>query len=128
MVEDNNKTYITAQGFLKLKEKLEQLINIERKNIAQRIQEAKELGDLSENAEYSAAKDEQAFLEMKIVEIENTIKNAVIIDENVQSDGICSVGSCVRFKDETNKTREYSIVGCHESDRSEEHTSELQSH
>lgn len=116
---DNNKTYITHEGFQKLKAELERLINVERKNIADRIQEAKELGDLSENAEYSAAKEEQAFLEMKIAELENTLKNAVIIEKNNHSGGIIDVGSTVEFADESGKTQEYTIVGSHEASPSQ---------
>ncbi|PIW95691.1 transcription elongation factor GreA, partial [Candidatus Kuenenbacteria bacterium CG_4_8_14_3_um_filter_39_15] len=84
---------------------------------AEHIQEAKELGDLSENAEYSAAKDEQAFLEMKIAELDSAIKNAVVIEENGNSgNGIVGVGSTVKFKDEADNKKECTIVGCHESD------------
>ncbi|PIP28810.1 transcription elongation factor GreA [Candidatus Kuenenbacteria bacterium CG_4_9_14_3_um_filter_39_14] len=114
---DNNKIYITLDGLQKLKDQLKYLINIERKNIAEHIQEAKELGDLSENAEYSAAKDEQAFLEMKIAELDSAIKNAVVIEENGNSgNGIVGVGSTVKFKDEADNKKECTIVGCHESD------------
>lgn len=114
---DNNKIYITLDGLQKLKDQLKYLINTERKNIAEHIQEAKELGDLSENAEYSAAKDEQAFLEMKIAELDSAIKNAVVIEENGSSgNGMVSVGSTVKFKDDAGNKKEYTIVGCHESD------------
>ncbi|OGG86707.1 transcription elongation factor GreA [Candidatus Kuenenbacteria bacterium RIFCSPHIGHO2_02_FULL_39_13] len=114
---DNNKTYITSDGLQKLKDQFGYLINIERKNIAERIQEAKELGDLSENAEYSAAKDEQAFLEMKIAELDNVIKNAVVIEEkSAAGNDVVDVGSTVKFKNELGNKKEYTIVGCHESD------------
>lgn len=111
-----NKIYITEQGLEKIKKELDTLINVERQNIAQRIQEAKELGDLSENAEYSSAKDDQAFLEMKIAEMENTIKNAEIIDNTHNSNGVVQVGSTVKFKDDNGNNKEYTIVGSHESD------------
>jgi len=111
-----SKIYITQQGLEKIKQQLDDLINIERKNIAQRIQEAKELGDLSENAEYSSAKEDQAFLEMKIAELENTLKNAEIIKNNINSNGVVRVGSTVKFKDEAGETKEYTIVGSHEAD------------
>lgn len=116
--DEDNKTYITKDGLVKMKDKLDYLIKVERKNIAERIQDAKELGDLSENAEYSAAKEEQAFLEMKIIELENAIKNAVIITENNRSNGIVDVGSVVCFKDKSGKKKEYQIVGSHEADPS----------
>ena len=118
-MSENNKTYITQQGLQKLKDELDKLINVERKNIAKRIQEAKELGDLSENAEYSTAKDEQAFLEMRIAELENIIKNAVIIEENNHSASLVDVGCTVKFKDENSEIKEYQIVGCHEADPSQ---------
>jgi transcription elongation factor GreA len=112
---DNNQAYITPSGLDKLKQELSNLINVERKRIADRIQEAKELGDLSENAEYSAAKEEQAFLEMRIAELDNIIKNAIIIDENGHSGGIVKVGSKVKFKDEQGKINECQIIGSHEA-------------
>jgi transcription elongation factor GreA len=116
---ENNKIYITRDGLEKIKQELEQLINVERKKIARRIQEAKELGDLSENAEYSSAKEDQAFLEMKIAELENTIKLAEVIDTSGQPTGIINVGSRVKFSDENGKVKEYVIVGSREADPSQ---------
>ena len=118
-MENETKHYITKEGLIKLKANLDDLINIERQKIADRIQEAKELGDLSENAEYSAAKEEQAFLEMKIAELDNVIKNAVIIEDNAVCDGVVNVGCRVSFKDDTGNQREYIIVGSHEADPSQ---------
>lgn len=112
----NNQSYITEQGLDKLKAELDNLKNVERVNIAERIQEAKELGDLSENAEYSAAKEEQAFLEMRIQELENVIKNASIISRTSASNGFIQVGSSVVFQDESGAKKEYQIVGSHEAD------------
>ncbi len=113
---ENNKIYITQEGLEKIKQELDQLINVERKKIAKRIQEAKELGDLSENAEYSSAKEDQAFLEMKIAELENTIKLAEVIDNSKRSKETVGVGSKVKFKDEQGNVREYIIVGSREAD------------
>ncbi len=115
-MSDNNQTYITPDGLDKLKQELSNLINIERKKIADRIKEAKELGDLSENAEYSAAKDEQAFLERRIAGLDNVIKNAIIIDKNEHSNGVVEIGSTVKFKDQADNIKEYQIVGSHEAD------------
>ncbi|NMB48154.1 transcription elongation factor GreA [Candidatus Kuenenbacteria bacterium] len=112
----NNQIYITAEGLAKLKKEFEDLVNIERKKIAERIQEAKELGDLSENAEYSAAKEEQSFLEMRIMELDNIIKNAVLINPHNNSKTIVDVGSLVSFTDKSGTTREYQIVGSREAD------------
>ena len=75
----NQLTYLTKEGYEKLKEELRTLKTVKRKEVAWRIQQAKELGDLSENAEYTEAKNEQAFLEGRIAELENVIKNAEII-------------------------------------------------
>jgi transcription elongation factor GreA len=113
-----NQTYITPNGFVKLKDELDRLINIERKNIAARIQEAKELGDLSENAEYSTAKDEQAFLEMRIVELQGIIKNAIIINEQDHNHNEISVGSTIEFEDEVGNCKNYQLVGSHEANPS----------
>jgi transcription elongation factor GreA len=116
MAPDLNQTYITLDGLEKLKQELAGLIAVERKNIAKRIEEAKELGDLSENAEYAAAKEDQAFLEKRISELENIIKNAVIINNHNHTAGVVSVGSSVAFRDESGNEREYQIVGSHEAD------------
>jgi len=115
---EQNKIYITPEGLKKIKRELEHLINVERKNIAQRIQEAKELGDLSENAEYSSAKEDQAFLEKKISELEETVKNAEIIKTKRNLDGIVQIGSTIKFEDENGKLHLYTIVGSHEADPS----------
>ncbi len=113
---ENNKVYITQEGLDKIKQELDYLINVERKKIAKRIQEAKELGDLSENAEYSSAKEDQAFLEMKIAELENTIKLAEVIDTSNHSKEVVEVGSKVKFEDERGNIKEYVIVGSREAD------------
>ncbi len=113
---EENKIYITAEGLEKIKQELEYLVNVERKNIAQRIQEAKELGDLSENAEYSSAKEDQAFLEKKIIELEETIKNAEIIKPKPNLKGIVQIGSTVKFKNSTGESNTYTIVGSQEAD------------
>ncbi len=108
------QTFITADGLEKLTEELKQLKTVKRREIAQRIQEAKELGDLSENAEYVEAKNEQAFVEGRIAELEAIVKNAVIIQSEKNSEMV-RVGSKVRVKAE-GKTESYSIVGSNEAD------------
>lgn len=109
--------YITKDGFEKLKEELHQLKTVKRKEMAWRIQQAKELGDLSENAEYTEAKNEQAFLEGRIAELENVIKNAQIIDQSqkTRSGGTLQVGATVKVACE-GKEMEFSIVGSQEAD------------
>lgn len=114
------KYYITLEGLQKLKNELNELKNVKRKEIIERIRAARELGDLSENAEYAEAKDEQSFIEGKILELENFINKAVIIAKENQSNGAVSVGSTViiRFEGETEQ-RTYTIVGSNEANPSE---------
>lgn len=119
MTANDNKTYVTKEGLKQMEEDLVRLESEERKKIADKIQEAKELGDLSENAEYAAAKEEQAFLEMKIAELNNSIKNAVVISEDKNNTGVVNVGSVVTFEDESGNVKEYRIVGSHEADPSQ---------
>lgn len=110
------QTFITADGLQKLRDELHQLKTVKRREIAQRIQEAKELGDLSENAEYVEAKNEQSFVEGRIAELETTVKNAVII-QDVKNTEQVRVGSEVATMTDGVKTT-YSIVGSNESDPS----------
>ncbi|MFZ6036065.1 MAG: transcription elongation factor GreA [Patescibacteria group bacterium] len=112
-VEQN--TFITKKGLEKLKAELDQLKNVKRAEIADRIQTAKELGDLSENAEYSEAKNAQAFVEGRIMEIETILRSATIIENTHNDHGIVQVGSKIKIKDDIGE-REYVIVGSNESD------------
>lgn len=108
------KEYITKEGLQKLQEELELLRTTRREEIAENIAEAKELGDLSENAEYAAAKDEQAFNEGRIIEIEEKLKNAEIISDRRHA-GIIGVGSTIKVVN-SGAEREYTIVGSTEAD------------
>lgn len=108
-------TFITQEGLQKLKKELEELKNVKRKEIAERIQEAKELGDLSENAEYVEAKNEQAFVEGRLLEIESILKHATIIKQKSKSSNKVEIGSKIKIED-SGQTREYSIVGSSEAD------------
>jgi len=112
---DKDSTYITREGLEKLKKELDELKNVKRKEIASRIQEAKELGDLSENAEYVEAKNEQAFIEGRIAELENILKNVKIIDEEKKKSGVVSLGSTIKVKNE-GKILTFIIVGSNEID------------
>ncbi len=105
--------YLTRDGLEKLKKELTELKTVKRKEIAGRIQDAKELGDLSENAEYAEAKDQQAFTEGRIVELENTIKNAQVISE-VNTGGIVHIGSTIKLSAGSNEVQ-YTIVGSNEA-------------
>lgn len=111
------KTYLTEDGFKKLKEELEYLKTAKRQEIARRIQEAKELGDLSENAEYSAAKDAKAETEVRVSEIEQLLKDATIIEEPKKI-GVVQVGSTITV-DNGSGSRQYTIVGRNEANPAE---------
>lgn len=116
-MSEDQINYLTKEGFVKLKEELHQLKTVKRKEVAWRIQQAKELGDLSENAEYTEAKNDQAFLESRIIELENVIKNASIIDHiNAQQSGnAIQVGSTILVM-RNDKEMQFSIVGSQEAD------------
>lgn len=110
------KNILTYEGLQKLEEELQDLKVVKRREIAQKIKEAREQGDLSENAEYDAAKDEQRDIEARIEEIENILKNAeVVVEDEVDLDKI-SVGCKVRILDiEYDEELEYKIVGSTEA-------------
>ena len=110
----DNPTFVTAEGLEKLRVELTMLKTTKRKEIASRIQEAKELGDLSENAEYAEAKNEQAFVEGRIQELEVILKNATLIQAREGSTSI-RVGSVVKVKSEAGE-QEFEIVGSNEAD------------
>lgn len=108
--------YFSKEGLEKLKQELEHRTNTLRPEIAARIKEAKELGDLSENAEYAEAKEAQSLNEGRIEEIKTILENAVIIGENNGSKGgVIGVGSHIKVESK-NGSREYTIVGAAESD------------
>ena len=112
---NKNAVYLTQQGLDDLKKELDDLINVRRPENIQAIKEARALGDLSENAEYDAARNEQAIVEAKIAELEVMIENAVVIKE-VSTDKV-SIGNSVKIEYvEDNDTEVYSIVGSKEAD------------
>ena len=116
MVE-SKKHILTSKGMQALEDELQDLKVVKRKEIAQKIKEAREQGDLSENAEYDAAKDEQRSIEAKLEELEKIIRNAEVIDESTFDKDTVSIGSTVRFYDEEfDEELEYRIVGSTESD------------
>ena len=110
------KKLLTYAGLKALEDELEHLKVVKRKEVAQKIKEAREQGDLSENAEYDAAKDEQRDIEARIEEIEKILKNAeVVVEDEVDLDKI-SVGCCVKIFDcEYEEELEYKIVGSTEA-------------
>lgn len=107
------KQFVTAEGLEKLTAELHRLKTEKRKELANRIQDAKELGDLSENAEYQEAKNEQSFVEGRIAEIENTLKNVEII--NHTNSGIVQIGSTLTVR-MLGAEQTYTIVGSNEAD------------
>lgn len=110
--------YISKEGLDKLKKELNYLKTIKRREIAQRIQEAKEMGDLSENTEYSQARDDQSFNENRITELEERIKNAKIIIRPVKKQAVVAIGSSIVVS--TNGTKkEFTIVGSEEANPAE---------
>lgn len=107
---------MTAAGKVKLEEELEQLKMVKRPEVVERIKVARSFGDLSENSEYDAAKEDQAFVEGRISSIEGMIRNAVIIQESELNSGEVVLGSTVTFKELPNEEEEtYTIVGSAEA-------------
>lgn len=115
--------YLTEEGFAKLKLELEGLVNVKRKEISGKIRRAKEFGDLSENAEYSEAKDEQSFVEGRIQELEHLLKNAkVITNKGAKSCEVVEIGCTVKVKLEAGDMK-LRIVGSAEADPEAGHIS-----
>ena len=116
VIVESKKNYITADGLKKLEEELAQLKRYLSNDVAQKIKEAREQGDLSENAEYDAAKDEQRDIEARIEEIEKILKNAeVVVEDEVDLDKI-NVGCKVKVHDyEFDEDMELKIVGSTEA-------------
>jgi len=106
---------LTPEGLTKLKEELEYLSNDKRREVAQRIKEAREFGDISENAEYDDAKNEQAMLEARIAALAERLRSASVIDSSELSTDVVRAGSVVHVKDDKGKSLSYTIVGTAES-------------
>lgn len=110
--------FLTSDGVAKLKEELEDLVSNQRPKIAARLKEAKEYGDLSENAQWDDAKDQQAFVEGRISEIENILKHSQIIEAPKGKGGTVSLGSVVHVEVEEGEQK-YHIVGSPEANPDE---------
>ncbi len=114
------ETLVTYEGLKKLEEELEYLKTEKRKEVAERIKVALGFGDLSENSEYDEAKNEQAQVEMRIIDLENKLKNAKLIDEDEIDTKTVQVGNIVQVLDlEYDEKVEYTIVGSTEVDITE---------
>lgn len=113
---ENKKNIMTYEGLKALEDELQDLKVNRRREVAQKIKEAREQGDLSENAEYDVAKEEQRDIELRIEEIDKILKNAEVVDDDADS-GVINVGYTVRIKDlEFDEEMEYKIVGSTEAD------------
>ena len=114
---NDKELVLTAEGLTKLEEELDDLKTVHRREVNERIRQAKEFGDISENAEYEDAKQEQAFVEGRILKVEAMIRNARIIDASEYDQSEVHLGASVRVKDaKTGLTHEFTIVGSTEAD------------
>lgn len=104
-------TYLTREGYDKLQEELEYLRTVKRREVAERLHEAMEGGELIEDAEYEAAKNEQAFVEGRIHELETILANARVIDPSLSRSEIVQVGAKVTIQEGSNDPETYTIVG-----------------
>ena len=112
----DKKNIMTYAGLKKMQDELQDLKVNQRREIAQKIKEAREQGDLSENAEYDAAKDEQRDIEARIEQIEQILKNAEVVDEDEVDLDVVNIGCLVRVLDiEYNEEEEYKLVGSSEA-------------
>lgn len=117
MAEVEKETILTPEGLRKLEEELEHLKTVKRKEVAERIKQSKEFGDLSENAEYEDAKNEQAFVEGRVLQLEQMLRSAKVIDNHDAPADQVTVGSTVRLKDlSSGEELAYMIVGSPEAD------------
>jgi len=114
------ETLITPEGLEKLKEELEFLQSEKRREVADRIKEAREFGDIAENAEYDDAKNEQAMLEQRISQLQDRLRRASVIDEKHVDTEQVEVGAVVHVKDQkSGKSQKFKMVGAAEADPAE---------
>ena len=119
-MSSSNISYYTEDGLAKLKAELTQLINIERPSISKQIGEARDKGDLSENAEYDAAKEAQGLLELKISKLKDIVANARVVDQSTLDTSKALILSKVKIKNLTNKAEmTYTLVSEKEADLKE---------
>jgi len=111
-----NDIYLTAEGAGKLKAELKELKGPAREALAKRLRAAIQMGDLSENADYHKAKEDQGFLEGRIQELEYTLRNAIIVEEGSVAKDVVSVGTRVTVQEEDFPAETYHLVGAKEAD------------
>jgi transcription elongation factor GreA len=113
---NNKKHYLTKEGLEERKKEYEQLLQVRRPEVVERLARARDMGDLSENAEYTAAREELEFIDTRIAELEELLKKVVLIDEGTKTGAkVVNVGSKVTLKNDGQKV-EYSVVGEWEAD------------
>src|ERR687895_1681057 len=116
----SKEVILTPEGLAKLQDELAHLQTDRRREVAERIKEAREFGDISENSEYDDAKNEQAMLESRIASLEDKLRSASVIDAKELSNDVVRVGSVVNVKDEgSGKSLQYTIVGSTEANPGE---------
>ena len=116
-MEDKKEILLTQEGYQKLEDELKILKTVRRREVADRIKVAISFGDISENAEYDEAKNEQAQVEERIIKLESMIRRAVIIDESKIDSNVVTIGSIVKVNDmDFEEEVEYTIVGSAEAD------------
>ena len=116
----SRETVLTPEGLEELKAKIEHLRGARRREVAERIKEAREFGDIAENSEYDDAKNEQALLEQRIAQLEERLRRSTVIDENHVDTAVVSVGVIVHVKDQkSGDSRKFQIVGSAEANLAE---------
>ncbi len=115
-MNDVSEKFLTAEGAAKLKAELQELINIKRPEIATRLREAIQMGDLSENADYIMAKEDQAFLEGRIMELQQLLSTARIIDAETAGTGVVGMGSRITVQESGQDQETFILVGAKEAD------------
>ncbi len=113
---EKSTTYLTAEGAAKLQEELKDLKGPQREAISRRLRDAIQMGDLSENADYHKAKEDQAFLEGRILDLEHTLRNAVIVEDSGGPKHVVDVGTHVTVQEEGYDPETYHMVGGKEAD------------
>jgi transcription elongation factor GreA len=112
---DEKPVLLTKEGLRTLEEELEQLVSVRRSEVAERIRQARDFGDITENAEYTEAKNEQSLVEGRIQTLEAMVRNAVLIEEESRERGVVAVGAEVKVSSDEGEEA-YSIVGAAEAD------------
>ena len=114
---EEKKVILTREGYEKLEKELDYYVSVRRNEISEQIAIARGFGDLSENAEYDEAKNEQSRIEAKIVEMENTLRNCIVVEDDEVRTDVVGVGNAVKVYNETLKTEQViTIVGANETE------------